>query len=138
MRAARNVPMPAGRNSNGESGSSIVEVMVAMVVLTVAIIQTVGMLDAALRAAGASGDYDEARTCAGQRLEEARSLPYETVSAGLPDGACGPSGFGYVVEEEPVGTDLARAGADEGLTRVTVTVSWDGGSYSLTGVVSAW
>lgn len=134
--------MHPAMNSDGhtrdESGHSIVEVLVAIVVLAVAILPMAGMLDAALRATAASGDYDEARTCAGQRLEETKSLPYDTVSAGLPDGTCEASGFGYAFDEEPVGTDLARAGTDKGLTRVTVTVSWDDGSYNLTGVVSEW
>ena len=53
--------------------------MVAMVVLTVAIIPMVGMFDAAIRATNASGDYDEARTCAVQKLEQVKSLPYEAV-----------------------------------------------------------
>lgn len=130
--------MNAVGHARDESGHSIVEVMVAIVVLVVAIIPAAGMLDAALRATAASGDYDDARTCAGQRLEEIKSLPYDAMSAGLPDGICGVSGFGYAFDEEPVGTDLAPAGTGEGLTRVTVTVSWDDGSYSLTGVVSKW
>jgi hypothetical protein len=99
----------------------------------------VGMFDAALRATGASGAYDEARACAGQRLEQARSLPYETVSGGLPDGTCEPSGLHYSIDMRPVDTDLGDGSGDEGLTRVTVTVTWDdGNSYDLTGVVSRW
>ena len=64
----------------GAPGYSLVEVLAAIVVLTVAIIPMVGMFDAALRATGAGGDYDTARACAGQKLEEAKRLPYETVS----------------------------------------------------------
>ena len=41
--------------------------------------------------------------------------------------------------EEFVSTELQGIQEDQGLTRVTVTVSWDGGdSYSTTGVVSRW
>lgn len=113
--------------------------MVAMVVLTIAILPMVGMFDAAIRAANASGDYDEARTCAVRKLEQAKSLPYETVEGGLPGGACDPSGFGYSVAAMPVGTDLGDGSGDEGLTRITVTVAWSGGnSYSVSGVVSRW
>ena len=43
------------------TGSSLVEVSVAMVVLTLAVVPMVGMLEAGLRAAAASGDYDAAR-----------------------------------------------------------------------------
>jgi type II secretory pathway pseudopilin PulG len=122
-----------------ESGYSLVEVMAAIVILTTAIIPMVGMFDAALRAVSTSGDYGVARACAGQKLEQLRSLPYETVSAGLPDGTCEPSGFRYAFHEELVNAELQGIQEDQGLTRVTVTVSWDGGdSYATTGVVSRW
>jgi hypothetical protein len=42
--------------------------MVAMVVLTVAVVPMVGMFDAAIGAADASADYDKARMCAVQKL----------------------------------------------------------------------
>jgi hypothetical protein len=74
--------------------------MAAIVILTTAIIPMVGMFDAALQAVSTSGDYGVARACAGQKLEQLRSLPYETVSAGLPDGTCEPSGFRYAFHEE--------------------------------------
>lgn len=122
-----------------ESGYSLVEVLAAIVILTVAIIPMVAMFDAAFRAVSTSGDYDVARACAGQKLEQARSLPYETVSGGLPDGACEPSGLGYEIHEEFVNAELRAVEGDQGLTKVTVTVRWDGGdSYATTGVVSRW
>jgi type II secretory pathway pseudopilin PulG len=122
-----------------ESGYSLVEVLAAIIILTVAIIPMVGMFDAALQAVSTSGDYGVARACAGQKLEQVRSLTYETVSGGLPDGTCEPSGFGYGIHEEYVNAELQEIGGDQGLTRVTVTVSWDGGdSYATTGVVSRW
>lgn len=129
--------MPTSR-TGAEPGYSLVEVMAAIVVLTVAIVPMVGMFDAALRAVGTSGDYDVARACAGQKLEQFKSLPYEIVG-GLPDGVCEPSGFGYEVDEEFVDSGLESAEGDQGLTKVTVTVRWDeGDSYSTTGIVSRW
>lgn len=121
-----------------ESGFSLVEVMVAIVVLTVALIPMVGMFEAGLRAATTSGDYDRARACATQRLEQAKSLPYEAVRTGLQGGVCEPSGLVYTVVTRFVGQDLQNTGHDQGLMRVTVTVAWEGGSYSATGVVSEW
>ena len=122
-----------------ESGYSLVEVLAAIVILTVAIIPMVGMFDAAFRAVSTSGDYDVARACAGQKLEQVRSLPYETVSGGLPGGTCEPSGFEYEIHEASVNAELQEIQGDQGLSRVTVTVSWDGGdSYAATGVVSRW
>ena len=122
-----------------EAGYSLVEVMVAMVVLTVAVVPMVGMFDAAIGAAKASGEYDEARACAVQKLEQAKSLPYETVEGGLQSGICEPSGFGYEIAAQPLDTDLGAGSGDEGLTMVTVTVDWAGGnSYDVSGVVSRW
>ena len=122
-----------------ESGYSLVEVMVAIVVLTFAILFMVGMFEAALRAATTSGDYDRAWACANQRLEQAKSLPYEVVKAGPTEGVCEPSGFGYAVGTQFVDQNLRNVGDDRGLMKVTVTVEWgDGNSYGVTGVVSEW
>jgi prepilin-type N-terminal cleavage/methylation domain-containing protein len=120
------------------AGYSLVEVMVAMVVLTVAVVPMVGMFDAAIGAADASADYDKARTCAVQKLEHLKSLPYEAFQGGLQGGVCNPSGFGYSIATRSIGTDLGD-GSGEGLTMVTVTVDWDGeDSYVVSGVVSRW
>jgi prepilin-type N-terminal cleavage/methylation domain-containing protein len=121
------------------AGYSLVEVMVAMVVLTVAVVPMVGMFDAALGAADASADYDKARTCAVRKLEHLKSLPYEAVEGGLPGGVCDPSRFGYTIATRSIGTDLGDDSGEEGLTMVTVTVDWDGeNSYAVSGVVSRW
>lgn len=121
------------------SGYSLVEVLAAIVVLTAAIIPMVGMFDVALRATGAGSDYDTARACAGQKLEEVKRLPYETVSGGLQDGSCGPPGFSYEIDEEFLNAGLGETGTDRGLLGVTVTVFWgDGNSYDVSGVDSRW
>ena len=126
-------------NGAQESGYSLVEVMVAMVVLTVAVVPMVGMFEGAIQAAHASGDYDKARTCAVQKLEQAKSLPYETVEGGLPGGVCRPSGLAYTTATQSISADLGDSSGEEGLTMITVTVSWNGGnSYSVSGVVSRW
>ncbi len=110
-----------------------------MVVLTVAVVPMVGMFDAAIGAADASADYDKARTCAVQKLEHLKSLPYEAVEKGLEGGVCNPSGFGYTVAAQSIGTNLDDGSGEEGLTMVTVTVDWDGeNSYAISGVVSRW
>ena len=122
-----------------ESGYSLVEVMVAIVVLTVAVVPMVGMFEAAIQAANASGDYDKARTCAVQKLEQVKSLPYEAAEGGLQGGVCAPSGFGYTIAAQPIGTDLSDGSGEEGLSMITVTVDWGGeNSYGVSGVVSRW
>jgi hypothetical protein len=124
------------RETAQESGYFLVEVMVAIVVLTIAILPMAGVFDAVISAADASDEYDEARTCAIQALEQAKSLPYEAVEAG--DGVCKPAGLGYEKATRPIGTDLGGGSGDEGLTMVTVTVDFGGSSYSVSGVVSRW
>jgi len=127
------------KDTTDASGYSLVEVMVAIVVLTVAVVPMVGMFEAAIRAANASGDYDKARTCAVQKLEQVKSLPYEAVEGGLQGGACTPSGFGYTIAAQSIGTDLGDGSGEEGLSMITVTVAWGGeNSYSVSGVVSRW
>jgi prepilin-type N-terminal cleavage/methylation domain-containing protein len=126
-------------STTDESGYSLVEVMVAIVVLTVAVVPMVGMFEAAIQAADASGDYDEARTCAVQKLEQVKSLPYEAVEGGLQAGVCATSGFGYTIAAQPIGTDLGEGSGEEGLSMIAVTVDWGGeNSYGVTGVVSRW
>jgi hypothetical protein len=106
---------------------------------TVTPVPMVGMFDAAIGAADASADYDKARTCAVQRLEQLKSLPYEAVEGGPQGGVCNPSGFGYTIAAQSIGTDLGDGSGEEGLMMVTVTVDWDGdNSYVVSGVVSRW
>ena len=108
-------------------------------VLTIAIVPMVGMFDAALQATDVSGEYDEARACAVQTLEQVKSLPYETVEGGLPGGVCRPSGLAYTIAAQSIGTDLGDGAGEEGLSMITVKVDWDGGnSFSVSGVVSRW
>jgi prepilin-type N-terminal cleavage/methylation domain-containing protein len=126
-------------STTDESGYSLVEVMVAIVVLTVAVVPMVGMFEAAIQAADASGDYDRARTCAVQKLEQVKSLPYEALEGGLQGGVCAASGFGYTIVAQPISTDLGESSGEEGLSMITVTVDWGGeNSYGVTGVVSRW
>lgn len=138
---------PAGTGYRHERGSSLVEVTVAMVVLTLAIFPVVAMLEAGLEAANAAGRHDAARALADGKIEEAGALPYSRPGGaadsaverfappGPPDGLEGP--FSYTV-----GTEFVEAGLEEpapsptGQMRLTVTVRWDGGHHTTTGFVS--
>lgn len=141
-----------GRSSTssraGEAGSSLVEVSVAMVVLTLAVLPMVGMLEAGLRAATASGELDAARALANERLEEARALPYNR-----PGGASDSAVERYAPPGPPDATEgdltvsVRTRFVDErllgpanspptGQMLVEVVVTWDNRSYSTVGVVS--
>lgn len=144
-----------------ESGYSLVEVLAAIVILSIAIIPMVTMFDTGLRLATTSGNYDEARALANQKLEEAKSLLYESAKTNFPETppattsyngsgfyqsgwkAAG-GGMEYMVEKQflarPDGRaeqPFSTANADDGLLKVKVTVRWSGGNeYNATGVVT--
>ncbi len=140
-----------------ESGYSLLEVMVAILLLAVAIIPMVGMFDAGLRAATQGSDYDKARALANKQLETAKNLPYQDardsfpVDSSTPDAATGVyessdqndadfPDFTYRVRKAYVRlgtTDIVEDASAWTMMRVTVTVNWGSGkSYSTTGLVS--
>ena len=137
-----------------ESGYTLVEVLVAIMLLSIAIIPMVSMFDTGLRVANSGSNYDKVRALANGQLEEAKSLPYETVRDAFPNGtptpnptvtsslidapaqAKLPAGSKYQVSKRYIAISLADASNDQGLMKVTVTVTWDSNSYSTTGVVS--
>jgi prepilin-type N-terminal cleavage/methylation domain-containing protein len=134
----------------GESGYSLVEVMVAIMLLAIAIIPMVGMFDMGLRASAASSNYDKARMVATERLEKVKALPYyrpdpaansavEIYHPGTP--VSGTSGiFSYTVTttywRETAGAVVADASDNsvvKPMMQVVVRVTWDGKSYETTG-----
>jgi hypothetical protein len=124
-----------------------VEVSVAMVVLVLAVVPLAGMLEAGLRAATSSGEYDAARALANERLEEVRALPYSR--PGAADSAVeryAPPGPPAATEGD-LNVSVRTAFVDEDLSgpvgspptgqmRVEVLVTWDAASLSTVGVVS--
>lgn len=154
MKPYRGCELP-GYRLRDESGYSLVEVLVAIVILSVAILPMVGMFESGLKAASTSGNYDKARSLATLKLEQAKTLPYDTVGTNLPAGYVAPEpelsqsfdGFEYRVEKQyleqppvdPDGSSVAfRDGSgDEGLMKITVTVKWgDDNTYDASGVIS--
>ncbi len=127
-----------------ESGYSLMEVVVAIIILTLAIIPMVGMFDAGLRAAAIGGNYDEGRALANEKLEEAKALSYEGAEEAYPPGTRACSGAiepGFDCEVRTayasLGEEAVITGGSSGtMLQLTVTVTWDGGSYSATGLLS--
>ena len=64
-----------------ESGYSLVEVMASIMILSLAILPMVGMFDMGLNAASRGSNYDKARALANLRMEEAKSLPFDSSDA---------------------------------------------------------
>jgi len=140
-----------------ESGYSMVEVIVAIMILAIAIIPMVGMFDAGLKASMVSSNYDQARMLANERLETDRALPYyKTSPAGVNDSAVeiyhpgspvtGTSGaFSYTVTTtywkesgDTVAPDSSNNSLVKPIMQVVVQVNWAGGnSYKTTGFMAA-
>ena len=137
-----------------QSGYSLVEVMVAIMLLAIAIIPMVGMFDAGLRAAVLGGNYDKARATANEELEEIRALPFRIDGApvdsvvefyppGTTTSCTAPvdSAFGCKVLTTYVRLDSSSVVPDPNartMLQVQVTVTWDGESktYTTTGLIS--
>src|SRR5215217_2586363 len=68
-----------------ESGYTLVEVMVSIIVLTIAILPMAGMFDMGMTSASVGSNYDKARTLANLKMEEAKSLPFDSTDATIRD-----------------------------------------------------
>jgi prepilin-type N-terminal cleavage/methylation domain-containing protein len=94
------------RRLNEESGYSMIEVMVSIMILAIAIIPMVGMFDMGLNHARTGSNYDKARTLANTKLEQAKMLDYETVRTTFPSqatsGNVAPSGSNNSITSSPV------------------------------------
>lgn len=134
--------MLASRLKN-ESGYSLIEVMVAIMILALAIIPMVGMFDAGLRAAVLGSNFDQARALANEKLEDVRALEYEEAETSYPPTGAPATGTEGIFDYE---VDTAYAELDggvvkteptaRGMMKVTVTVDWDGKDYSTSGIVA--
>ena len=127
-----------------ELGYSMMEVLAAIIILSLAIVPMVGMFDAALRAAVLGGSYDKGRALATEKLEEAKAMSYDGVVDLYPPGTRDCSGAvdpGFDCEVRTAYASLGTGavvtdGSSGTMMQVTVTVSWAGGSYSTMGLVS--
>jgi prepilin-type N-terminal cleavage/methylation domain-containing protein len=133
-----------------ERGYSLVEVIVSILLLSIAIIPMVGMFDMGINSATKASDYDKARALANLKLEQAKNLPFVDVQDNFPEGIGTPyddesdplftepgdefAKFQYDIvklymQDPPTEPDFetsADSGAEvTGLIRVNVTVYWD-------------
>ncbi len=139
-------------NLKNEAGYSLVEVMVAIMILALAILPMVSMFDAGLRAAVLGGNYDSARTFANEKLEETKALSFDDALVRYPEDSAEPCDpgppAGSPVTSCTVETDYVEIGAsavnstdDSGdyettMAQVTVRVEWNGGDYTTTGLIA--
>ena len=129
-----------------ESGYSLIEVIVSIIILAAAIIPMVGMFDMGLNAATKGGNYDGARALANANLEKVQALPYADVQASYrpvndppadPNRSvsCNQGMFTCEVKTTYVANNLSPNSAATTKMRVVVTVQWVGGiNYTTTGL----
>jgi prepilin-type N-terminal cleavage/methylation domain-containing protein len=89
-----------------ERGYSLIEVMVSIMILAIAILPMVSMFDMGLNSATTGSQYDKARAFGNLKLEQAKSLPYETVRTNFPSEAASnigaPGASGTITSSPPV------------------------------------
>ena len=142
-----------------EAGYSLVEVMVAILILAVAIIPMVSMFDAGLRAAVMGSNYDKARSIAREELEEIKALPFRidpsppvdsAVEFYRPANGPSPPPGGSTACSAPIDAaftcrvrtaylnpiTLEELDAGRTMMSVEVTITWTGGNYTVTGLVA--
>jgi prepilin-type N-terminal cleavage/methylation domain-containing protein len=69
----------------GQSGYSLVEVMVAIIIMTLAILPMVTMFDMGLHSTTEGSKYDKARMLANLKLEQAKNLPFDSADDAIQD-----------------------------------------------------
>ncbi|CAN5697754.1 hypothetical protein BH24ACT22_BH24ACT22_19340 [soil metagenome] len=131
------------RRFRNESGYSLIEVLVAIVILAVAILPMVGMFDAGLRASVVGSKYDRARVLANENIEKVRALEYEKARADYPPNGTPVSGtkgiYDYEVDTEYAkldGAEIVENPDARGMIKVTVTIEWEDKSYTTSGLVA--
>jgi prepilin-type N-terminal cleavage/methylation domain-containing protein len=135
-----------------EPGYSLVEVMVSVVILTIAILPMMAMFDTGLHSANMGSNYDKARALANKQLELTQSLSYGTVRTDFPNAPCtfdgsglceaenlqDPDGefanFRYAIRKQYVAPsededEFVNAEDDSAMMQITVEVGWGGDNF---------
>jgi type IV pilus assembly protein PilV len=111
-----------------QKGFSLVEVLIALVILAVGLLGVTGMQITAIRGNHFSGNLTQATVLAQNKLEELKHLPYydPKLSSGQPPQQIADSGVVYTVQYNV--TALGNT-----MKNMTATVKWvDGGDRSVT------
>jgi Tfp pilus assembly protein PilV len=83
----------------GEFGYSLVEVMVSILIISLAILPMVGMFDMGLQTVTRGSNYDKSRALANLKMEEAKSLPFADLESNFPEAATPYSGSGNYLSD---------------------------------------
>ncbi len=131
-----------------EAGYSLVEVIVSILILTIAIIPMVGMFDMGLKSATQGSKYDTARALVNKNLEKVKALPYSkavvtykpvnaTPVAGT-EVSCNEGIYDCKVKTTYVNDSYNPDSSFPVQMKVEVRVTWDGNkTYTTTGFVAS-
>jgi prepilin-type N-terminal cleavage/methylation domain-containing protein len=84
--------MPAKR-LGGESGYTLIEVMVSIVIMTLAILPMMAMFDTGLNSATTGSNYDTSRALANLKLEQAKNMSFDSLEGNFPEPAGTPTTY---------------------------------------------
>jgi prepilin-type N-terminal cleavage/methylation domain-containing protein len=122
------------RRSKKTEGFSLIEVLIALVILSISLLALAGLMATTTRNNSYGGHLTEAVTFAQQRLEQFRVTPYAALTTSLvPVTQTGiPSGIQYFLNWVVV------PNAGDTLRRITITITWNDGidhSFSIATMV---
>ncbi len=132
--------MNPGETMKNRPGLSLIEVMIAVLVLSFAVTVFASLYPLAMRLRSKSENTTRATTLCQQKIEQVRALPYTSLNySGLQGGSVidtSPNSSPYsftsvdsLATKLPQGTGsiaISNPGSDPDLTRIDVTVTWGG------------
>ncbi len=120
------------RRAKESSGFSLIEVLIALVVLSIALLGMASLMSSATKYNASGGRLTEATTLAQDKLETLRITPWiQIVSSAAADALVGSRGTNYTRSWVVV------ANADDTLKTVTLTVGWNDGVDHSVSILSA-
>lgn len=120
-----------------EKGMTLPEILIAVAILTIGLLAVVSMLSAGFTDVVVSGGQSKATSYARQKIEELKNRCYNNIGTPNPNPACADATF-----PASAGNDTPEAGvtrswtvtqvgptvANNRLSRITVTVTWQTGA----------
>jgi len=123
------------RHSKGSKGFSLIEVLIALVILSISLLGMASLMSTATKYNASGGRLTEATTLAQDKLETLRITPWtQIVSSAADDVVVAPNGTRYT-RNWVVATNAVPP--DDTLRAVAITVSWNDGVAHSVSILSA-
>jgi len=119
------------RRSKKSKGFSLIEVLIALVILSISLLALAGLMVYTTKSNSWGGHMTEATTFAQDTLERLRVIPWANLVTGAEPATIGATGITYTR------TYTVAPNADDSLRTITVTVTWNDGIDHSISFVSA-